>query len=142
MTKPEVSLIEQLTQIRQSLQEERENLLERVATIDQALAVTPSPKPAQKPTNKGPNLLRTPRSGGIKEAVLVAVTGTPGLTIREIQTLLSEHPAKSVESVVHSLASAGTLAKDGSSPRKFSLAAVTEPKAKSNAAAKAVGATA
>ncbi len=130
MSKPEIPLIEQLNQVRQALQDERQSLLNRVATIDQALAVTPSAKP-QKPA-KSPNIIRTPKSGGIREAVLSAITGTSGLTMKEIQTLLSEHPAKSVESVVHSLSSAGTLAKDGS-PRKFSIAKVANGSARASA---------
>jgi len=140
-TKPESSLIEQLTQVREALTAERESLLERVASIDQALGAVPSAKPQQKPV-KGTKTIGTPRAGGIKEAVVIAITGTSGLTIREIQELLSEHPAKSVESVVHSLASAGTLTKDTSSPKKFSLASAPELKSKSNGAPKSVGATA
>jgi len=134
--KPEVSLIEQLTQVREALTAERESLLERVASIDAALAVTPSAKPTKSP-QKGTNNIRTPKAGGLKEAVLTAVTGS-ALTVKEIQTLLSEHSPKSVESVVHSLASGGQLTKDTSSPKKFSLPVQpqSEPKKSNGSAAR------
>jgi len=127
--KPEVSLIEQLTQVREALTAERESLLERVASIDAALAVTPSTKPAQKAA-KGPSNIRTPKTTGIRDAVLLVVAGSPNSTIKQIQESLGEHSPKSVESVVHALVSSGNLVKDGSTPRKFSLPAQPQPEPK------------
>ena len=113
---PEADLIQQLTGIRQALTEERQRLMERVATIDDALGVVPSkPQPkatkAASTTSKGPS---------IKDGVLVALTGT-ALPMKEIQALLSEHSPKSVETVVHGLVSSGLATKDNSSPKRFSL---------------------
>jgi hypothetical protein len=55
------------------------------------------------------------------------------MTIKEVQERLEEHSPKSVESVVHTLASAGQLLKDNSSPRRFTLPAQpAEVKSKSN----------
>lgn len=116
---PEADLIQQLTGIRQALQAEKEALLARVTTIDEALGAKPLAKPV-----KGVHSMNTPKTSkgpGIREGVLTAVS-TP-MTMKEIQTLLSEHSPKSVESVVHGLVSAGQVSKDNSSPKKFSLKA-------------------
>src|SRR6478609_6617541 len=135
-TKPETALIEQLCNAMQALQDERDALLARVDTINKALGLIQGQAP--KTAAKEPKGSKAPKGTGLKEAVLVAVTGTAGLTIKEIQTLVSEGSPKSVEATVHSLASAGQLVKDGSTPRKFSLL-VPEQKAKTNGAAKTAG---
>jgi len=116
MKNPELDLISQLTQVRQALTQERETLLARVAVIDEALG-TPAPPKTQKRNPKNP---AAPKPGGLKESILSVVEQQPGLTIKEIQSLVSA-PEKSVEATVHSLASGGQLVKDGSTPRKFSL---------------------
>jgi len=136
-TNPELSLIQKLSETRQALEAERESLLARVAGIDEALGA-PTPKSQQKPA-KGPKDIRTPRQGGIKEAVIAAVTRSPALTIREIQESLAEHPAKSVENMVRSLAAAGKLRKDESSPRKFSVPVTTPTNGKANGAHRSNG---
>lgn len=118
MKNPELDLISQLTQVRQQLTQERETLLARVAVIDEALGTTSAAPKIQKRSPKVPG---TTKSGGLKELILTAVEGSAGLTIKEIQSLVSEAPAKSVEATVHSLASGGQLTKDSSTPRKFSL---------------------
>ena len=117
MKNPELDLISQLTQVRQQLTQERETLLARVQVIDEALG-TPAPPKTQKRNPKNP---AAPKPGGLKESILSVVEQQPGLTIKEIQSLVSDAPAKSVEATVHSLASGGQLIKDGSTPRKFSL---------------------
>jgi hypothetical protein len=136
--KPETALIQQLCDAMQALQDERDALLARVDTINQALGLIQTQQP--KPPAKEPKGSKSPKSSGMKEAVLIAVTGTQGLTIKEIQGLLPEHPGKSLEATIHSLASTGQLVKDGSTPRRFSLPA-PEAKAKTNGAAKTAGAT-
>ena len=133
-TKPEVSLIQTLNDVRQALVEERDSLLSRAAEIDAALGVIPTNKPAQKPV-KAPKATSTPRTGGIKEQVLGVVAATPQATIKQIQELLPDASATSVESVVHGLVGTGQLIKDSSTPRKFTLASaapVPEVKTKSN----------
>jgi len=118
MKNPELDLISQLTQVRQQLTQERETLLARVAVIDEALGTKETPTKTQK---RNPKIAAASKPGGLKELILTAVEGSTGLTIKEIQSLVSEAPAKSVEATVHSLASGGQLAKDTSTPRKFSI---------------------
>jgi hypothetical protein len=118
MKNPELDLITQLTQVREALTQEREALIARVAVIDDALG---TPAAATKPTKRTPKTAAASKPGGLKESILTAVEGTPGLTIKEIQLLVSEGSPKSVEAIVHGLASEGRLTKDGSTPRKFSM---------------------
>ena len=108
-------LVQQLSDVRQALQDERTRLVERIATIDQALAVSPSvPRTVQKP--------KTPKPAtGIRQAIGAVLASSPNLTIRQIQEATREHPPKSVEATVRAMASEGKLAKDESSPKKFSL---------------------
>jgi hypothetical protein len=123
MTNPEINLIQKLSEVRQALEPERKALLTRVAAIEQALAVgmvLASPK-GNKPT---PKPSKVQRPGGIREAIMATVVGTPGMTIRQIQESLPDHPPKSIESVTHTMATAGILAKEGSSPKRFRLAPV------------------
>jgi|SRR6185369_9503053 len=117
MKNPELDLISQLTQVRQQLTQERETLLARVQVIDEALG---TPTPTAKTQKRNPKNPATPKPGGLKESILSAVEQQPGLTIKEIQSLVSA-PEKSVEATVHNLASGGQLVKDSSTPRKFSL---------------------
>lgn len=123
MKNPELDLISQLTQVRQQLTQERETLLARVAVIDEALG---TPSPTTKTQKRNPKNPATPKPGGLKESILSVVEQQPGLTIKEIQSLVSDAPAKSVEATVHSLASGGQLVKDGSTPRKFSIPKVAK----------------
>jgi hypothetical protein len=113
---PETDLIAQLTSVRQALTDERESLLARVAVIEAALGVTPAAAPA-KARKVAP---KTPKAGGIREAITAVVSARPNLTIKEIQAAV-DHPASSVEATVRAMASAGKLSKDESSLKKFSL---------------------
>lgn len=114
-----INPIEQFTQARTALLALRQSLMDQVQTIDTTLGTSPS-KAAPKPA-KEPNSAKAPKAGGTKETVLQAVTAGP-MTLKEIVTALPQYPAKSLESVVYALASAGKLAKDGSKPAKFSAA--------------------
>jgi hypothetical protein len=119
MTNPEISLIQKLSEVRQALEGERQELLARVAVIEQALAVA-APTKVTKPHTKEP---KGQRAGGIREAVLTSLVGKTGTTIRQLQDMLPDHSPKSVESVTHGLASAGLLKKEGTNPKRFSLVA-------------------
>jgi hypothetical protein len=123
-TNPESPLIQKLAEVRQALQAEREALLARVSAIDEALAVgmpaSTVPKTA-KPAKAAPKEAKPPRATGVREAIIGALNGKPGLTIKQLQEALPEYPAKTVESTTHVMASSGLLAKDGSSPKRFSL---------------------
>jgi len=107
--------IEQFTQARTALLQLRQSLVDQIAEIDAALANS-----LTKPKPKEPSGSKQPKAG-IKENIITAVEGTAGLTIKEIQTLVSTASAKSVEATVHQMASEGRLLKDTSTPRKFSL---------------------
>lgn len=110
---PEAELITQLGDIRRTLTEERERLLQRVATIDEALA---APAAAQLPNS--PKATRTREGPGTKEAILAVLTKP--MTVKEVVALLPAQAPKSVEAVLHGLATAGKVAKDNSTPKKFS----------------------
>ncbi len=128
-TKPEVALIDQLNQARQALQEERESLVARIATIDEALGVQP-----QKAAKKEPKGSKKPKAG-IKEAVLTILGAGGPLTIKQVQdTIGPDASPKSVEAVMHGLVTSGHLIKDASMPRKFSLISKKTNGAKTNGA--------
>lgn len=89
------------------LQAERARLVARLAEIDAELGG--EAKPART------------RTKGVSEAVLAFVTAHPLSTIKQVQEGLPELPAPAVESAVRGLAGKGTLIKDESTPRKFSV---------------------
>jgi len=113
--KPEATLIQQLQAARLALQTERESLVARIANIDEALGLQPA-----KPSLKGAKAPKTTKTPSIKESVLLAIDVGGAMTIREVQTLLNDASPKSIEAVMHSLVSSGHLAKDASTPRRFS----------------------
>jgi len=123
-TNPETPLIQKLAETRLALEAEREALLARVAAIDEALAVgtvSTAPKAVKsvKPTKES-----KASKPGLREAITGSLVGkSGGLTIRQIQEALPTHPPKSIESLTHTMATAGKLAKDNSSPKRFSLPA-------------------
>ena len=112
---PEAELIQQLSNVRQALSDERQRLLDRVSVIDAALGSTP------QSGVKKPKPTKATKGVSIKDGAILAVTNA-SLTMKEIQGVLSEHSPKSVESVVHGLVSTGTVGKDNSTPRRYTLA--------------------
>lgn len=114
-------LVQQLSEVRKALTEERARLVDRIATIDQALGVTPEASPLKA---KGKTVApKAAKSGGIREAIANVLASKPNLTIKELQQAIPEHPASSVESTVRTMAADGSLQKDGETPRHFSLPA-------------------
>lgn len=97
------------------LQAERARLVARLAQIDAELGGDPKPVKA--------------RAKGVSEAVLAFVTANPASTIREVQAGLPDLPASSVETNIRAMAAKGTLKKDESVPRRFSVPAPASPPA-------------
>lgn len=101
-----------LEQETSKLQAERAQLVARLAQIDSELG-------GEAPKVKT-------RAKGVSEAVVAFVAAHPASTIKQVQEGLPDVPAAAVEGAVRSLAQKGTLTKDESTPRKFSVPAPEE----------------
>lgn len=94
-------------------QTERAQLVRRLAEIDAELGGEVKPV--------------KPRAKGIGQQVVGFITDHPGSTIRQVQAGLPDLPPSSVETNIRAMAGKGTLVKDDSNPRKFSVPAPQAP---------------
>lgn len=90
-----------------TLQAERARLVARIEEIDRELGAA-----VEQPRK---------RNKGFTADVVAFVSKNPASTIKEIQAAFPDLPAASVDVSVRKLAAKGTLTKDASVPRKFSL---------------------